>query len=122
MGDTVKILVLENNPDDARLVKEILAEADPRDFAAECTVADTLAMALGLMARNRFDLVLTDLNLPDETGLNTFYRVQNAAPETPVMVMTGVDDLKAGASAVESGAQDYLVKGHVEPARLVQSI
>lgn len=115
-----KVLILEDNPADARLMQELLSESQDPVFSL--VKAGTLREALELLAREEFDLILTDLNLPDETGLRTFYRVQSAAPATPILVMTGMNDLDAGARAVTSGAQDYLVKGPAESGRLLQSV
>jgi diguanylate cyclase (GGDEF)-like protein len=111
--------MVEDDPADARLLEETLRESQHPVF--HCRVAPTLKEALQALAAEPFDLILSDLNLPDAQGLETYFRVQKAAPDTPVLVITGNSDREAGSRAVHSGAQDYLVKGWVMPDHLVQA-
>ena len=106
----IRILLVEDNPGDARLVRYLLAEAEgigPVDL----THADRLSIALPILIDGNFDVVLLDLSLPDSTGTETLRRVQEASPETAVVVFSGFNDPDFAIGAVHSGAQDYLVKG-----------
>jgi len=116
----LSILVVEDNPGDARLLVEHLREAKADDLRTE--QVDTLAAALQRLSADRFDLVLLDLTLPDARGLKTFGAVHAAAPEVPVVVLTGMEDDGLALQAVRDGAQDYLVKGQVDGHRLLQAI
>ena len=107
----VRILLIEDNPGDARLIQEGLPDARAERFSV--TTAGTLREALALLTDRAFDVVLADLNLPDAQELETFARVHASAPHLPVVVLTGTDDETIAIRAVQAGAQDYLVKGRV---------
>lgn len=116
----MEILLIEDNPGDARLVEEFLSEASGAAF--DFAWADRLDKGLQMVAEGNFDVVLLDLELPDSLGLPTAERVLKSAPDTPAIVMTSLDDKELAISAVKKGAQDYLVKGFLEPSTLVKSI
>lgn len=104
----LRVLMVEDNPGDARLVGIMLSEA-PVPF--EVREAKRLDEALVLLAEERFDVALLDLGLPDSLGLDTLKRVLVAAPSLPIVVLTGNSDDRMAMDALEQGAQDYLVKG-----------
>ena len=108
-GDTIAVLLVEDNPGDARLVPASLAEAHAHRF--DVVHAPTLAAGLAALARGAADVVLLDLSLPDAEGLDSIGRVRAAAPHVPILVLTGREDEQLGLEAVRAGAQDYLVKG-----------
>jgi diguanylate cyclase (GGDEF)-like protein len=113
----IHILLVEDNPGDARLVVEMLREATGDEFVL--TLVDTVALAVAhLHAGTTTHAVLLDLSLPDESGLETVRRVMTVAGRAIVVVMTGADDEELGIAAVREGAQDYLVKGSVDGASL----
>ncbi|HEV3045815.1 MAG TPA: fused response regulator/phosphatase [Solirubrobacteraceae bacterium] len=112
------MLLVEDDDGDALLVEDFLAGALPR---AEITRSRTVEGALGELPAG-IDCVLLDLNLPDAGGLEAVVRVRERAPEMALIVLTGLDDEEAGVAAVEAGAQDYLVKGEVDGARLGRSV
>lgn len=116
----LKILLIEDNPGDARLFLEMLQDAPQMDFKVEC--ADRLQTALHLLGVEPFDVVVTDLNLPDSAGLETFMEVAQAAPNTAIVVLTGVRDWETGKVAVDEGAQDYLVKDDISSSLLTRTI
>ena len=115
-----RMLLVEDNPGDARLLREILAEAGAHRF--ELTHHITLAEALAELAESGIDVVLLDLSLPDSNGLDTFVRVHSEAPGIPIVVLTGLADETLATAALREGAQDYLVKGRVDPDLLVRSM
>ena len=111
------ILLVEDNPGDARLMREYLSEPGAMEFTLE--EADLLGTGLDRLARGNIDIVLLDLSLPDSVGLNTFTRVQICAPEVPIIVLSGQDDEALAMRTVHEGAQDYLVKGQGLDSRLL---
>jgi serine phosphatase RsbU (regulator of sigma subunit) len=115
---TLRVLLVEDDDGDAFLFEELLADAD-LDVAVtrERTVA-------GAAARLPSDVscVVLDLGLPDADGLAALHRLREAAPATPMLVLTGLSDSKRGLEAVAAGAQDYLVKGRVDGELLARSI
>jgi two-component system, cell cycle sensor histidine kinase and response regulator CckA len=118
--DGIRVLLVEDNPGDARLFTELLRKAG----ASHLKVAhvDRLAAALDRLNRDSFDVMLLDLSLPDVSGLDTLVRAHAQAPKIPIVVLTGHDDEALAVRAVRAGAQDYLVKGHVDGELLVRSI
>lgn len=120
MNNVTKILLIEDNPGDARLIIEYLSPADNQKF--NVTVADRLESGKELLAEESFDAVLLDLNLPNWEGLATFDELHQHAPMVPVIVLTGLDNDSVGIAALKRGAQDYLIKGEVDRPALVRSI
>ncbi|HOX37977.1 MAG TPA: PAS domain S-box protein [Candidatus Brocadiia bacterium] len=116
----IRILLLEDNPGDARLVRENLLEAGETDFSLRH--AATLAEALQLLAREEFDVAICDLALPDATGQESFERIHELKPHLPVVVLTGSSHGGAGVEMVRKGAQDYLAKGDMTPGLLAKTI
>jgi two-component system cell cycle response regulator len=107
--ELVSVLFIEDNAGDVRVVEEALKESARVRFHLERV--DRLVHALARLAKEAYDIILLDLTLPDSWGLDTFLKVREAAPHTPVMVLTGLDDETLGIMAVQQGAQEYLVKG-----------
>ncbi|MDB5761462.1 MAG: hypothetical protein JWQ21_457 [Herminiimonas sp.] len=122
MNDTrIKILLIEDNPGDARLIEHMLAQA--QGLAFESTWVDNLADGIAHLQTKPTDVLLLDLGLPESTGLATLQRVLARAPTVPTLVvLSGLSDENIAVQAVQSGAQDYLVKGQVDTALLVRSI
>src|SRR5208283_3392771 len=119
MNKTIRILLIEDNPGDARLLKEMLREADVR-FELECI--DRLSSGIAKVKSVGFDVILLDLGLPDSQGLDTLTRLNEIRPEAPIIVLTGLADEVVGIQAVQEGAQDFLVKGQVDKHMLFRSI
>ena len=117
---STRVLLVEDSPDDARLIQVLLGKATDSRFAV--THEDRLAKGLAALEGNRFDVVLLDFSLPDSFGLDTFLSVHQTAPRLPVIVLTSLDDDELAAKAVLEGAQDYLVKREVDTRLLVRSI
>ena len=116
----IKILIIEDNPQDLRLIYEMLKEVTYPAF--ELVSSETLKNGLKILINNGFDLLLLDLSLPDSTGLDTFASVYDQAPEIPIVILSGFDDEETAIRAVREGAQDYLVKGEVNSQLLSRSI
>jgi Flp pilus assembly CpaE family ATPase len=107
-----RVLLVEDNPGDAELVKATLAEAVGAAFQVYC--ADALLPGLDRLARGDIDLVLLDLSLPDSHGLDGLNAVRTHAPSVPVVLLTGWANESLALRAMQSGAQDYLVKGTLQ--------
>ena len=121
MSDTkLKVLLVEDNPGDARLIGEMLTEAGDSSF--ELTVAGRLSAGLELLAAAQPDVLLLDLSLPDSQGLESLARAHTRSPAVPIIVLTGFDDEAAALKALSEGAQDYLVKGRVEADLLARAL
>jgi diguanylate cyclase (GGDEF)-like protein len=117
--DAVRVLLIEDNPGDRVLVREMLREAGDDVVLATCERIDA---AVEPVSRGLADLVLLDLSLPDAEGLVGLKRLRAAAPEVPVVVLSGLHDEDMALSAVQAGAQDYLMKGQVDGAQLSRAI
>ncbi len=116
----MRILLIEDNPGDARLVQEILKEARG-NFTI--SVAEKLDAGFKFLASQEdVDVVLMDLNLPDSRGLETLTKVQTGFSHLPIVIMTSLDDEELAHQAVRLGAQDYLVKGNVDSELLRRTI
>jgi diguanylate cyclase (GGDEF)-like protein len=117
---TLRVLTIEDNPGDARLVRAMLSEAAPGDVAVE--VAPRLATGVRDLLEGGFDCVLLDLSLPDADGLDGLTQLRAVAADVPVVVLSGRADEQLAMRAVQEGAQDYLVKGEVDGRLLYRSI
>jgi diguanylate cyclase (GGDEF)-like protein/PAS domain S-box-containing protein len=111
------VLLVEDNPGDARLIQEMMAE-DGGDFRL-WRKAERLSAGLEYLALGDIGMVLLDLSLPDSVGMETISKVFAQAPQVPIVVLTGSDDDALALTAVKHGAQDFLVKGQVD-GRLLQ--
>jgi PAS domain S-box-containing protein len=116
----IRILLVEDNPADARLFLELVRETGAGRVRVEHV--QRLETALECLNREKIDVVLLDLTLPDEQGLETVVRIHARAPKVPIVVLTGLDDEALAVRAVRAGAQDYLVKGRVDGDLLVRSL
>ena len=119
MGESIRILVVEDNPGDARLLRQLLLEgAIPVDFVH----VERLDEALKRLSQEQFDVVLADLSLPDGQDLEVLGRLRARAPGVPVLVLTGNDEHVLGLQAMLSGAQGALVKSHLDSELLSRVI
>jgi len=116
----MKSLLVEDNPGDARLIRAFFE--DDADAAVGLLHVERLSEALDVLVRERVDVVLLDLGLPDSQGLDTFASLRAVAPATPVVVLTGLDDIELSLRALREGAQDYLLKGQVDEKMLMRSL
>jgi sigma-B regulation protein RsbU (phosphoserine phosphatase) len=116
----LRVLLIEDNPGDVRLIQEMLAESGNESFDLEHV--DRLAAGLERISQGGIGMVLVDLSLPDSQGLATFTKVRAHAPRLPILVMSGQANETVAVNAVHAGAQDYLVKGHVDGYSLVRAM
>ncbi|CAI48160.1 receiver/sensor box histidine kinase [Natronomonas pharaonis DSM 2160] len=118
------VLLVEDNPGDARLIEKRLERADESLLASDHTLAhvDDLAGCLDALAESDWDVVLLDLGLPESNGLDTLSAVTDAADNIPVVVLTGLDDQQLALEAITEGAQDYLTKDDLNGSELSRSV
>jgi diguanylate cyclase (GGDEF)-like protein len=120
-SDVIRVLLIEDNPGDARLIQEMLAEAEGIRFELECV--DNLSTGIDRLAKGSIDVIFLDLSLPDSQGLATLHKVLTLPMELPIIVvLTGTDDEALAAQAIRAGAQDYLIKGQIDSNLLVRAI
>ena len=116
----MKTLLVEDNPVDVRLIREILKELPAGTL--EFQQVGRLDSAMERLRQETFDVVLLDLGLPDAQGMETLTLIQKASRGVPIVVLTSFDDERFALEAVRAGAQDYLVKGRFESELLVRTI
>jgi diguanylate cyclase (GGDEF)-like protein/PAS domain S-box-containing protein len=114
------LLLVEDNPGDARLLREMLNEAGAHK--TKITQAESMSEAERHLAQASFDIVLLDLGLPDAHGLEALRRARAVAPRVPLVVLTGLDDESLATQALQEGAQDYLIKGQIETRGLLRAL
>jgi len=120
-GKSIKILLLvEDNPGDARLLREMLNEQGSQH--TELTHVEYMREAEKHLAEHIVDLILLDLGLPDAHGLTAVRRAHTVAPRVPLVVLTGMDDEALASQALQEGAQDYLIKGQIDARGLLRSL
>lgn len=135
MITVLNILLVEDNPGDIRLLQELLREVTTT--RCQITPVMTLAAAIGQLSSVQeqnptpptpptptppFDVILLDLSLPDSQGIASFLKIRDRVPNLPIVVLTGLDDQTLAISAMQQGAQDYLIKGQVDSNLLLRSI
>ena len=118
MASPITILLIEDSAPDVFLVLRFLNSRP--DFAVE--EVHRLSSGLARLSHGGIDVVLLDLGLPDSYGLDTLTQVLGFAPRMPVIVLTGLEDERAGAKAIELGARNYLLKGAIDSDRLIAAI
>jgi len=116
----IRVLLVEDNPGDARLIREMLAEAKNVSFDLEHF--DRLETGLERLSKGGIDVSLVDLSLPDSQGVDTVRKMYSHAPEVPMIVLTGLGDETLINKIMQEGTQDYLIKGQVDSNLLVRSI
>lgn len=120
MTDTIRVLLIEDNPADAASLKRNLQRI--RSVAIDLKHTTTLADGLERLQAEYFDVVLLDLNLPDSKDQQTIWRVTMAMPDVPVVILTVSDDEALAMAAISQGVQDYFVKGTVDERLLAKAI
>lgn len=121
MGDQpIKVLLIEDSPVDARLIRGLLERG--QSVAFELRWSEGLVAAFQELSQGWPNVVILDLTLPESTGLETFHRLHERFASVPVVILTGIEDETLAVQAVQDGAQDYLVKGQVDRPTLARSL
>ena len=116
----IRVLLIEDNPGDARLLQEMLQE--PGSLKTELTHFGCINDALNHLATSASNIILLDLGLPDAEGLSAVRQMHAAAPNIPLVVLTSLDDESLATLALQEGAQDYLIKGQIETHALLRAL
>ena len=116
----IQVLYLEDDSDDAALTQTWLARSRARRF--QVTIASRLAQGLAYLTTQSADIVLLDLHLPDSQGLETFRRLRQQFPAIPIVICSTLDDTELSLTAVQEGAQDFLIKGDFDGKLLTRTI
>src|SRR6516164_2504608 len=116
----IKVLLVEDNEEHVAFLRQLLATTEGSQF--ELHRAGDVAQGVGRLKDGGIQLILLDLSLPDSDGLETFIRVMEAASEIPLVVLSGINDVALAIETVQLGAQDYLVKGHVDNHLLMRAM
>jgi len=120
MEQPIKVLLIEDSATDARLLRIFLGESSTHCF--DIVHVARLAEGMERIGKEHFDVILSDLLLPDSQGIETFERLHAHVEHVPIIVLSGSDDENLAVRAVREGAQDYLVKGRIDGHGLVRSI
>lgn len=121
-NNRIDVLLIEDDPDSVYLMSLNLNEVCGDNFKFKMECADRLGTGLDLLAKDEYDVILLDLMLPDSQGLETLDRIRAHALNTPIVVLTNINDEHLAVEAVSKGAQDYMVKGSLNPAQLKRAI
>jgi signal transduction histidine kinase/HPt (histidine-containing phosphotransfer) domain-containing protein len=116
----LRVLLIDDVASDRRLIREMLSKA--RDVSFDVESLERLTDGLERLSQDSIDVVLLDLGLPDSKGLDTFRRTREAAPRVPIVIFTDLDDVALAVTAVQEGAQDYLVKSELDGRALGRSL
>src|ERR1700728_2751884 len=114
------ILLIEDNPGDVRLLREMLSEQGTNDI--KLTHVDCMSAAEKHLSEHAIDIILLDPGLPDAQGLGSIRRIHAAAPRLPLVVLTSLDDESLAERTLQEGAQDYLVKGQIEVRGILRAL
>jgi len=109
-NDHIRVLLVEDNPGDARLIKEMLAGPAYYGVTYKLSQVETLRVAVQVCSINPIEVILLDLNLPDSTGMETLESLNGLFPQIPIVVLTGLNDSELTMQSVQHGAQDYITK------------
>ena len=113
----IRILLIEDNLADAELIRDVLLQENDIRFDIEHT--ERLSLAIHRLAKEEFDVIVSDLALPDSRGIETFVNIHDRFPNIPIIVLTGLDDKVTALKAVRKGAQDYILKGQMNNGHLL---
>jgi DNA-binding response OmpR family regulator len=120
LDKVVKVLFIEDNPADARLIKEMFKDISKPKY--ELINARSLQEGLKYLNSQEIDILLLDLSLPDSTGIETFEKVHSYDPKLPIVILSGLEDEELAVFAVRQGAQDYFVKDDINSRLLTRAL
>lgn len=100
------VLIIDDEPQIRSLLQKILTL---EGFSV--MTAENIARGIELMAGMEFHVVVTDVKLPDGSGIDLTKKIKSAHPDVEIIVITAFGQIKDGVEAMKNGAFDYLVKG-----------
>jgi DNA-binding NtrC family response regulator len=116
----INVLLIEDDPDYAELIRVVLLRA--KDVQIDLHNAERLSSAFERLGREQYDVILSDLLLPDSEGIETFLKLRAQYPDIPIIVLTALNDINLALKAMQDGAQDYLIKGEFGGDVLVRAM
>lgn len=116
----ITVLLIEDSLVTIQIIQEMLNTV--QDVRISLITTDQISTAIELLAKEKVDLILLDLALPESQGLDTFLRVYASAHHVPIVILTVLDDEMVALQSVEKGAQDYLIKGEIDGKILIRSL
>ena len=129
MNQLVRILCIEDDPADEALIRlsigqDLVTEGPSESLHFQFDIATAHSLQAGKqdLRKNLYDIILTDLNLPDSNGINTFLSIQLEAPRTPIIVLSGIDNISVAHSALRVGAADYILKKRLSQQNLREAV
>ena len=118
--DRLRVLLVEDSATARITVCELLRKIAPAIAIDEAT---DVAGGLRALTQQRYDCALLDYRLPDGDGLTLLGKLEETgASQTPIVVLTGLNDQATAVRALQNGAQDYLIKGRFDGPTLLRSI
>ncbi len=103
--DTYNILIL----DDEEMIRDLLSETfSQKGYHADAAMNGK--EALRKLSKNKFDLLITDLRLPDISGMDVLEMVMEKHPDTGIIMITAYGSIKNAVSSMKMGAFDYITK------------
>jgi PleD family two-component response regulator len=123
----MRVLLIESEPEDVLFLRDVLMEIGEGRYwdpwvSIEILDAASWCEAAAILSNEPVDVALLNPDLPDSQGIETFRRAQNAAPSIPIVVLVGASEESLGLRMVRDGAQDFLVKKHVDCAPLAHAM
>lgn len=114
------VLLIENDPEQTRIIQAMFGGrgSHPFKLARVASLADAETYLKG----HQVDIVLLDLSSSESEGLKAIGRLRTAAPLVSIVLLSSVDDEPKAMQAIREGAQDYLIKGQIEPNTLMQAL
>ena len=116
----LNILLIEDTATDAEILQHLLRYSSVR--SSSVFWVRSFKEAAKAFSRNKFDVVLTDLGLPDSTGTSTVQRLRELSNNLPIIALTGQDDGGVGQAAIQAGANDYIPKSVLSAAIISRAI
>jgi len=123
--DVIHVLSIEDNPADAKLIQERIAESQRIGWDLprfEVEHVESMEAALACLDKEAFDVVLSDLDLPDSQADETIARLRDHIPRMPIVVLTGREDEALARKSVRAGVQDYLYKNEAKGSLLARTM
>lgn len=120
--EEIKILIIEDDPDDIVMLQTLLENSAAPSVKMDFECRESLAEGIARLGQGGIDVVLLDLHLPDSKGVETFFRLHEQTPGVPAIILTALHDENLGVTAVQHGAQDYLVKGRIQGDLLLRAL
>ncbi len=119
-SEVLRILLVEDDEVDRMMIRRVLKRC--QETVRVCEVG-SVSEARAALAAGLFDCALLDRSLPDGEGLDLIREIEVMSKQrTAVVMLTGIDDEEGALRALSEGADDYLVKGHIDDFAILRSV